>query len=174
MGLTDVKEGGISARKAGLLWGLSMKKSTLQVRLNRRLTFDRRIDVPSPSFFSNKKWGKKFVCRLVNWACKLRLRHVHGCLPLISEKVPRQGSENYTIFKTAARVPHHTPVICSVLFHDARLYSWNRLPDYFASAREAYKSLACRNLCTITLLLLCPDTGPAVRILGNVGALQKC
>ena len=26
---------------------------------------------------------------------------------------------NYTIFKTAARVPHHTPVICYVLFHDA-------------------------------------------------------
>ena len=80
---------------------------------------------------------------------------------------------NYTIFKTAARVPHHTPVICYVLFHDARLYFWNRLPDYFASAREAYKSLACRNLCTMTLLLLCPDTGPVVRILGNIGALQK-
>ena len=57
------------------------------------------------------------------------------------------------------------PVICYVLSHDARLYFWNRLPDYFATAREAYKSLACRNLCTITLLLLCPDTGPAVRIL---------
>ena len=28
-------------------------------------------------------------------------------------------------------------------------------------------------LCAITLLLLCPDTGPAVRILGNIGALQK-
>ena len=28
-----------------------MKKSTLQVRLNRRVTFDRRIEVPSPSFF---------------------------------------------------------------------------------------------------------------------------
>ena len=41
------------------------------------------------------------------------------------------------------------PVICYVLFHDARLYFWNRLPDYFASVREAYKSLACRNLCTI-------------------------
>ena len=27
--------------------------------------------------------------------------------------------------------------------------------------------------CTITLLLLCPDTGPAVRILGNIGAAQK-
>ena len=60
-----------------------------------------------------------------------------------------------------------------VLFHDARLYFWNQLPDYFASAREDHKSLACRNLCTITLLLLCPDTGPAVRILGNIGALQK-
>ena len=47
------------------------------------------------------------------------------------------------------------------------------MPDYFTSAREAYKSPVCLNLCTITLLLLCPDTGPAVRILGNIGALQK-
>ena len=92
---------------------------------------------------------------------------------LTSEKIPRQGSKNYTIFETAARVPHHTPVICYVLFHDGRLYFWNRWSDYFASAREAYKSLACRNLCTITLLLLCPDTGSAVWILGNIGALQK-
>ena len=149
-GLRDVKEGGISARKAGLLWGLSMKKSTLQVRLNRRVTFDRLVEVPSPIFL-NKKWRKKVVCRLANWACKLRLRHVHGCLPyMISEKVPRPGSKNHAIFKTAARVPHHTPVTCYVLFHDARLYFWNRLPDYFASAKEAYKSLACRNLWTIT------------------------
>ena len=29
-----------------LLLGLSMKKSTLKVRLNRRVTFDRRIEVP--------------------------------------------------------------------------------------------------------------------------------
>ena len=69
--------------------------------------------------------------------------------------------------------PTIPPVICYVLFHDARLYFRNRLPDYFASAREAYKSLACRNLYTVTLLLLCPDTRPAVRILGNVGAQQK-
>ena len=46
-----VKEGGISARNAGLLWGLSMKESTLHVRLNRRVTFDHQIEVPSPSFF---------------------------------------------------------------------------------------------------------------------------
>ena len=76
-------------------------------------------------------------------------------------------------FNNPARVPHHTPVICYVLFHDARLYFWNRLRDYFASAREAFKSFACRNICTITLLLLCPDTGPAVRTLGNIGAQQK-
>ena len=49
--LRDVKEGGISARKAGLLWGLSMKKSTLQVGLNRRVTFDRWVEVPFPIFF---------------------------------------------------------------------------------------------------------------------------
>ena len=47
-GLRDVKEGGISARKAGLLWGLSMKKSTLH----------RRIEVPSPTFFLIKNEEK--------------------------------------------------------------------------------------------------------------------
>ena len=50
-GLRDVKERGISNRKAGLLWGLSMKKSIPRVRLNRRVSFDRRIEVPSPKLF---------------------------------------------------------------------------------------------------------------------------
>ena len=54
-----MKEGGVSARKEGLLWGLSMKKSTLQVRLNRRVTFDRRVEVPSPSFFKIKNEERK-------------------------------------------------------------------------------------------------------------------
>ena len=54
------------------------------------------------------------------------------------------------------------------------LHFWNRLPDYFASARQAYKSSACRDLCTITLLLLWPDTLASFpRILGDIGALQK-
>ena len=39
------------------------------------------------------------------------------------------------------------------------LYFWNRMPLYFARARGAYKSPACRNLCIITLLLLWPDPG---------------
>ena len=54
-----MKEEEISARKAGLLWGLSMKKSTLQVRLNKRVTFDRQIEVPSPSFFFKIKNEEK-------------------------------------------------------------------------------------------------------------------
>ena len=36
-----------------------MKKSTLQVRLNGRVTFDRRIEVPSPSFFFKTKNEEK-------------------------------------------------------------------------------------------------------------------
>ena len=64
-----MKEGRISARKAGLLWGLSMKRSTLQVKLNRRVTFDRRIEVPSPSFFFKKmKKKKSFADRLIQLA----------------------------------------------------------------------------------------------------------
>ena len=50
-GLRNVKEGGISARKAAQIWGLSMKKSTLQIRLNGRVTFDLRIEATSLVFF---------------------------------------------------------------------------------------------------------------------------
>ena len=32
------------------------------------------------------------------------------------------------------------------------------MPDYFASARGSYKSLACQKLCIIKLILLWPDT----------------
>ena len=65
--LRDVKEGGISARKTGLLWGLRMKKSTLQVRLNMRVTFDRRVEVPSPSsfFFFFQKMKKESRLQIV-------------------------------------------------------------------------------------------------------------
>ena len=67
-----MKEGGISARKAGLLSELSMKKSTLQVRPNRRVTFDHRIEVPSPSFFFLiKNEGKK---SFADWLIELANR----------------------------------------------------------------------------------------------------
>ena len=50
--------------------GLSMKKS-LQVRLNRRVTFDRRIEVPSPSFFLTKNEEKK---SFADWLIELANR----------------------------------------------------------------------------------------------------
>ena len=55
---------------------------------------------------------------------------------------------------------------------DRLIFLESMASHFFASAREAYKSLACRNLCIIMLLLLWRDTGPAGRILGNIGALQ--
>ena len=68
-----VKEGGISAGKAGLLSELSMKKSTLQVRLNRRVTFDHRIDRgPFPKLlFLIKSEGKKLF---TDWLIELAKR----------------------------------------------------------------------------------------------------
>ena len=52
------------------MWELSMKKSTLQVRLNRRVTFDRQIEVPSPVFFLKVKMKEKnlFADRLIELA----------------------------------------------------------------------------------------------------------
>ena len=149
-----------------------MKKSTLQVRLNGRVTFDRRIEVPSPSVFLTKNEEKK---SFADWLIELANRGFGMSTDAFLNSVKKFLDKEVSIvcYLTTARVPHHTPVICYVLFHDARLCFWNRLPDYFSSAREAYKSLACRNLCTITLLVLCPDNGPAVRIQGNIGALQK-
>ena len=149
-----------------------MKKSTLQVRLNGRVTFDRRIEVPSPSFFLTKNEEKK---SFADWLIELANRGFGMSTDAFLNSVKKFLDKEVSIvcYLTTARVPHHTPVICYVLFHDARLYCWSRLRDYLESAREAYKSLACRSLCTTTLLLLCPDTGPAVRILGNIGALQK-
>ena len=38
-GLRDVKEGEISGRKAAQVWGLSMKKSTLQVRRRALISY---------------------------------------------------------------------------------------------------------------------------------------
>ena len=65
-----MKEGGNSARDAGPMWGLSMKKSTLQVSLNRRVTFYRRLEGPSLVFFltKNENNNKK---RFTDWVIEL-------------------------------------------------------------------------------------------------------
>ena len=61
-GLRDVEEGGISARKAAQIWGLSMKKSTLQVRLNGRVTFVPRKG--SSTVFFKHKMKKKNLSQI--------------------------------------------------------------------------------------------------------------
>ena len=122
--LRDVKKGGIRARKAGLLWGLSMKKSTLQVRLNRRVTFDREIEVHSPSFLyliknEEKKSFAEWLIELANGGFGMS---TDAFLKSV-KKFPDKGVI-LIYYLTAACVLHHTPVICYVLFHDAnaRLY----------------------------------------------------
>ena len=65
-------------------------------------------------------------------------------------------------------IPQSFAMFCfTMLGSQIDLCFWSRMPDYFASARGAYKSPACRNLCIFTLLLLWPDTGQ------HIGALQK-
>ena len=59
-GLRYVKGGGISVRKAGQMWRLSMKKSTLtQVRLNRRATLTVGLSPYAIFFFLTKNEGKE-------------------------------------------------------------------------------------------------------------------
>ena len=64
-------------------------------------------------------------------------------------------------------------VYLTMLGPDRLIFLESMASHFLASAREAYKSLACRTLCIIMLLLLWRDTGPAGWILGNIGALQK-
>ena len=93
-GLRDVTD-----RKAGLSWGLCMKKSTLQVRLNGRVTFDRRIEVPSlSSFFKLKNEEKQ---SFADWLIELANRgfgiSTDAFLKISERKFPRHWSTNYTI-----------------------------------------------------------------------------
>ena len=90
-----MKEGGISARKAGQMWELRMKKSTLtQVRLNRRVTFDRWIEVPSPVFFKQKMKKKNWFA---DGIIELANRGFGLSTDAFLKSVPRQESKNYTI-----------------------------------------------------------------------------
>ena len=50
---------------------MSMKKSTPQVSPNRRVTFDRRIEVPSPSFLKIKNEEKR---SFADWQIELANR----------------------------------------------------------------------------------------------------
>ena len=66
-----MKEGGISARKSDQIWGLSMKKSTLQIRLNGRATFDLPLRALLQYFFKQnikiiKKWFTDWLIELAN------------------------------------------------------------------------------------------------------------
>ena len=74
-------------------------------------------------------------------------------LSLNQKKVPRQGTEKLY----AARVVFPTIPKSFVMFYFTMLGSyidlhfWNRLLDDFASAREAYKSIAFRNYVVIVV-----------------------
>ena len=115
-------------------------------------------------FFLTKMKKNKPVCRWATAVIELANRSFGSVKKLLDKEVR-------TIpFNSRSRsLPYTSHLLCQepllVMFYftmlgsQIDLYFWNRLPNYFASAREAYKSLACRNLCTITLLLLWPDTG---------------
>ena len=53
-GLRDVKERGISARKTVQMWGLIMKKSTLQVR-KKRGEWPLTVEGPRPVFLAKRR-----------------------------------------------------------------------------------------------------------------------
>ena len=115
-----MKDGGIIARKAGLLWGLSVMKSTLQVRLNRRVTFDRRIEVPFPSFFFLIKNEEKKS--FADWLIELANRGFGMSTDAFLKSVKKFLDKEVRIipFNSRSR-SSHTPITCYVLFHDDKL-----------------------------------------------------
>ena len=91
------------------------------------------------AFFKKKKMKKTVV-----WLIELVNRGFDMSTDAFLKSVKKFLDKEVRIIPFNSRLlsppyPHHTPGICYVLFHGARLYFWNRLPDYFASAREAYK-----------------------------------
>ena len=80
-----MKEGAISARKAGLFWGLSMMKSTLQVRLKySRVTFDCRIEKSWVLFLSiYQKHLTLLVTRTFLISCRLMELSIRSLIGLL-------------------------------------------------------------------------------------------
>ena len=89
---------------------------------------------------------------------------------MISEKVPRQGSKNYAI-----KQPLAFPTIPQsfVMFYFTMLgYIFGI--DCQITLQVQEKLISRLPVEIYVQLFLSPDTGPAVRILGNIGAPQKC
>ena len=82
------------------------------------MTFDRRIEVPSPSFFLTKNEEKK---SFADWLIELANRGFRMSTDVFLKSV-KKFLDKEVSHLTTARVPHHTRVICYVLFHDTRLY----------------------------------------------------
>lgn len=90
--MKDVKEGGLSTRKAAQKWGI--KKTTLVDRLSGKVDYDRRKG--SPSVLSKTEENQ-----LADWLTELANRGFglfkDAFLSRISEKIPRQGRQDHTI-----------------------------------------------------------------------------
>ena len=75
---------------------------------------------------------------------------------------------------TAARVPHHTPVICYVLFYDHVGYILESIARLLCKCKRSLKVACLSNFMYNNVVLFVAWLAePAVRILGNIGALQK-
>ena len=76
-----------------------MKKSTLKVRLNRRVTFDRRIEVPSSSFFFKIKNKEKNS--FADWLIELANRgfgmSTDAFLKSVKKFLDKEVLKNYAI-----------------------------------------------------------------------------
>ena len=103
-----------------------MKKSTLQVRLNRRVTFDRRIEVPSPSFFFKTKNEEKKS--FADWLIELANRGFGMSTDAFLKSVKKFLDKEVRImpFNNRSRsLPYPSHLLCFisyVLFYDTRLY----------------------------------------------------
>ena len=88
-------------------------------------------------------------------------------MPSLKKQWKSSQTRKYELYHlTAARVPHHTHLLCFISrCYNCRLYFWNRLPDYFASAEKFISRLPSKFMYSYVVLVVsgywtsCPDTG---------------
>ena len=84
--------------------------------------------------------------RFTDWLIQLANRGFGLSTDAFLKSVKKFLDKGVRTIRRSGSFPDHTSVICYVYFtmigSQIDLYFWNRLPDYFAIVREAYKSLA--------------------------------
>ena len=155
------------------MWRLSMKKSTLtQVRLNKRVTFDRRIEVPTPLFYfyffqQKMKKTNRFADSLIELANPGFGLSTDASLQSVKKFLDKK-------VRTCNSRSHSPPYPSHLLCFISRCLVPRSIYIFgidCPTTLQVQEKLISRLPVEIHVQLRCNDG--CGRILGNIGALQK-